>query len=555
MEATDQQALLYDKLVQTSIEHHDYENAIFLAERFVACYPQNPRATYLHAKAYFHSNRHHVAYRILEGQNYLLSKYLFARCCIDLDELQEGEQALRYIIQTIDSSGSTIGELELEHVYCLLGKICRRAGKKGEAIKAFKKALELCPFLWNAHQNLCELGSSPEAGDAFQARLSGRALPSQPHKSATRRKRLRDGASKSSGRETTETNENGGDGDLVTGDEVIEDLRGCGQAYSALCRYECRETLKILSGLGEVHLRTGWALTQVARSYYEMAKYPEAARFFREARELEPWRAEGLDLFGSCLWHLKEEAELAYLAKEMESTDRLAPQTWCIVGNLYSLRQEHEMAIKCFGRAIQLNPYFQYAYTLTGFEYKMKEDYDRAVTFFQKAIRIDPRPFNAWFGLGEIYYQQQNYKASQFHYEKALSINPKNPIIHFHLGTILQKLGQDKSLGCFETAVALEPKNALYRFRLAYALALSKRYEDALRQLNPLETFTHIESNVYLLMGKIYKELGDNKHALLAYSKARDHRSARHDLINEALDNLYSLGDDTDLSDLFKHLD
>ncbi|KAI8911243.1 hypothetical protein DFJ77DRAFT_91918 [Powellomyces hirtus] len=334
---------------------------------------------------------------------------------------------------------------------------------------------------------------------------------------------------------------------MAAANSILQELQLLGKAYRCLMKYECREALQAFSELSEAHLRTAWTLSQVARAYYEIARYPEAARYFREARELEPWRFEGLDLYGSCLWHMREEVELAFLAKEMDVNDRLAPQTWCIVGNLYSLRQEHDLAIKCFARAIQLDPYYYYAYTLTGFEYKMKEELDQAVEYFQKSSRIEPRPFNAWFGLGEIFYQQENYGNSHFMFEKAVSINPRNPIVHFHLGSILQKLGEEeKAVAAHQQAVRLDPKNPLYRLRLASAYADFKRYEEALAELQPLEGFTQIESNVYLLMGNVYKALGDTKNALMAYTKARDHRTSRHDVINEAIELLYSSSDESE---------
>ncbi|KAI8825730.1 uncharacterized protein EV422DRAFT_491927 [Fimicolochytrium jonesii] len=414
------------------------------------------------------------------------------------------------------------------------------------------RALELSPFLWDAYQELCDLRTAPESELVFGARTAPTLIPRpaapanpNPSKKAQSRKRNRDGERKpesgptSDADDATDTQPQRKKRATSAGDAILHDFQLLGAAYRHLTRYESREALQAFAGVSEAHLKTGWVMTQMARCFYEIARYPEAAKHFREARDLEPWRLDGLDLFGSCLWHLREEVELAFLAKDMEANDRLAPQTWCIVGNLYSLRQEHELAIKCFSRAIQLDPYYYYAYTLTGFEYKMKEEFEKSVDYFQKSIRIEPGPFNAWFGMGEIFFQQENYRTAQFHYDKAIKINPRNPIIQYHLGVILQKLEHpEKAISAFEKAVKLDEKNPLYRFRLAYALVQEKQYEKALHLLAPLEGFTQSESNVFLLIGRIHKALGNKSKALLAYTKARDHRGSRCDVINEAVGKL-----------------
>jgi anaphase-promoting complex subunit 3 len=44
---------------------------------------------------------------------------------------------------------------------------------------------------------------------------------------------------------------------------------------------------------------------------------------------------ENMDIYGTCLWHLRKDVELSYLGRELEALDPKAPQTWCVIGNLY----------------------------------------------------------------------------------------------------------------------------------------------------------------------------------------------------------------------------
>lgn len=88
--------------------------------------------------------------------------------------------------------------------------------------------------------------------------------------------------------------------------------------------------------------------------------------------------------------------ELSHLAQDALALDRLSPQTWCVMGNCFSLQKEHETALRFFKRALQVDPNFTYAYTLCGHEYFANEDFEKALAFYRNAITRDPRHYNAW---------------------------------------------------------------------------------------------------------------------------------------------------------------
>jgi tetratricopeptide (TPR) repeat protein len=78
--------------------------------------------------------------------------------------------------------------------------------------------------------------------------------------------------------------------------------------------------------------------------------------------------------------------ELCYLAQEVSDFEKNSPEVWCVIGNCFSLQKEHETAIKFFQRAIQIDPSFTYAYTLSGHEYVSNEDFEKAVACYRHAI-------------------------------------------------------------------------------------------------------------------------------------------------------------------------
>jgi len=67
------------------------------------------------------------------------------------------------------------------------------------------------------------------------------------------------------------------------------------------------------------------------------------------------------------------------------------------MGNCFSLQKEHDVAIRYFQRAVQVDPLFAYAYTLLGHEYVLVDELDKALAAFRNALRLDVRHYNAWY--------------------------------------------------------------------------------------------------------------------------------------------------------------
>jgi anaphase-promoting complex subunit 3 len=141
-------------------------------------------------------------------------------------------------------------------------------------------------------------------------------------------------------------------------------LRVLGHGYRQLCQFFCKEAIKIFCRLPRRHYESGWTQQQLGRAYFEMTKYSDAEKYFKKMMNLEPWRLEGLDIYSTCLWQMRKQVDLTYLSHQMLEKSLYTPETWVVVGNCYSIQKEHEIAIKYFERAIQLNPTYAYAYTL-----------------------------------------------------------------------------------------------------------------------------------------------------------------------------------------------
>jgi anaphase-promoting complex subunit 3 len=101
----------------------------------------------------------------------------------------------------------------------------------------------------------------------------------------------------------------------------------------------------------------------------DQSKYTDAERVWKELRECEPNRLEGMDYYSSCLQLLKKPVDLTHLANSCLSISHTAPESWIAAGNCFSLAKEIENALKFFNRAIMIRSDYGYAHTLCGHEY------------------------------------------------------------------------------------------------------------------------------------------------------------------------------------------
>ncbi|XP_023531375.1 cell division cycle protein 27 homolog B-like isoform X1 [Cucurbita pepo subsp. pepo] len=373
-----------------------------------------------------------------------------------------------------------------------------------------------------ANENVDE-GIQNEAFDDSRSNASLSISSSSP---SSDNRTLEQGAPKSVGGSLTS------DAKIINGaSEILCLLRILGEGYRLSCLFRCQDALDVYLKLPYKHYNTGWVLSQVGKVYFELVDYLEADRAFSLARHASPHSLEGMDVYSTVLYHLKEDMKLSYLAQELISTDRLAPQSWCAMGNCYSLQKDHETALKNFQRAVQLNPRFAYAHTLCGHEYVALEDFENGIKSYQSALRVDSRHYNSWYGLGMIYLKQEKLEFSEHHFRMAFQINPRSSVVMSYLGTSLHALQRSEdAMMMMEKAILADKKNPLPMYQKANILVSLERFDEALQVLEELKEYAPRESSVYALMGNIYKRRYMHDKAMLHFGIALDLKPSAADV-------------------------
>ncbi|KAF9583887.1 anaphase-promoting complex subunit cdc27 [Lunasporangiospora selenospora] len=631
-----------EQIVQYSLERFQFRTATFLAERLLYqsqapghTEQEREAAIYLLAKCHYQCRRPDIAWSLLENCGSLRARFLFAQCSLELRRYVECSAVLEWLLDddSLSKSLPIIPENTCPNASTWALSNNRAQHKHKIAIRYFNEALELNPFLWEAYENLCELGiqqlgavDSPLSGsfdeqintttsrqtgnltetttlssgsrewDASSITESAERVPLKRGKlldrtkSASSLQGLRSSAGVGKSTRMTRTNtianfaasslqqnikarkntflanlvsaaeqqneeyQKGTDidgatpavvdeADLWQSEEALRTmadiLKIMARAYGLLSLGKFAESIAQYEALPYEHLHSGWVQCQIAKCKVGTADYSQAEKYFARARELEPSLHKDMDIYSTCLWHLRKEASLSALAKELKDANLQSPEAWCALGNAYNLRQERDQALKCFQRAIQLNDRFAYAHTLSGHEFIESGDYEKAQAQFRKAMSIDPRPYYAWYGMGRLYDQMGKDETALLYYKEAQKLNPSNGVLLQTVGAVQARMSRTSdALISLEKSIVIDPNNVVARQRKAELQYTIGHYEESLKEIEAIRNISNEKPTMLTLQGKIYLKMGNKEMALRCLTSALDLEGKGSHMIRDMIDSL-----------------
>ncbi|VUC25236.1 unnamed protein product [Clonostachys rosea] len=538
------------RLVYRYLDADLSDNALFLASILHALDPEN--GTWAHLKALaclrlgqFGLARQYSCENGLTG-DHLGCSYVFALASLSQGNYLEGISALErakphWELQKRDVGASCTPDPLAQRFWpdrpainCLLAKLHRYNKDNKNAANHFTEALESDPLMWDALTNLSDIAFQPSTREAIRRPAKPTALVRDRQKpaAATRpgpapKRALPQRKATVSPTPTPKTNATSklesigveAMAERQRATQLLGILQSLGTAYHRLSKNEPRACLDTFATLPIELQATPWVLSKSARAQYELMDYKKAKQTFQALRKRSPSWIEDLEVYSTVLWHLKDEVPLSLLAHELTENHFQSPETWCAVGNSFSVCRSREEAIKCFRRACQLSPQLPQAYSLLGYEHMEQEDYYEAIGAFQRAIRVESRFYTAWVGLGRAYERLGRIDVALKHYLAAVEINSSNPIIYTYVARVLENMQKRRSaIEYLRRGIRLNPPPltmALIRMQRAGIYLYAGQPGAALEDLRAVALIAPDEPRVHLLLGQAYAMQGGSKAAAL----------------------------------------
>ncbi|CCK68666.1 anaphase promoting complex subunit CDC27 KNAG_0B02240 [Huiozyma naganishii CBS 8797] len=304
-------------------------------------------------------------------------------------------------------------------------------------------------------------------------------------------------------------------------------------------QFNSHNAIRIMNDQLPAHILNNmpWCQAQMGKLHYEISNYGIVAEILPELTKFPTYENEGPgNFFQLLLWHLRDKFTLFNLSDELMNSFPEAPETWCVVGNYFSLIKDHGEAIKAFEKATSLDRKFAYAYTLQGHEHAANETYDTAKIMYRKAIACDPQHYNAYYGLGDCASRLGKYDKALLYFEKARVINPVNAILICCCGHSLEKLNlPDQALTYYELAEKLQPEMTIPKYKKAQLLFSLGKFSSAMYIFESLTKLSPEEVTVHFMLGQIYQTMGRKKDAIKEYTIALNLDPMGNQVIIDAL--------------------
>ena len=192
-----------------------------------------------------------------------------------------------------------------------------------------------------------------------------------------------------------------------------------------------------------------------------------------------------------------------------------------LLGAIYSALGQHDNAIACYNKAIQLKPDFVAAYSNLGNVLTDLGKHKDAIISYNKSIELNPRYAQAHNNLGKILNQIGKHKEAIVSCTKAIKEKPDLTEAYINLGCALNELGKrEEAIEKYNRAVALRPDYAEAYNNIGNVLYDLQKYYEAIKNYNKAIKLNPNYVEVYANLGNTFRRIGKYEDAIVSYQKA-----------------------------------
>lgn len=171
-------------------------------------------------------------------------------------------------------------------------------------------------------------------------------------------------------------------------------------------------------------------------------------------------------------------------------------------------------------------------------------DTAKIIMELSEQIRENPRNHELFYKRAKLQYAKRNVNEAVNDLEIALKLDSLNADYLNTLSEYYLSLGRSgKALDALLKCVKYHPKNIEAHYNLAQIYFYVEQYNDALNEINIIESQNKQNADTYFLKGLIYNENGDNNNAIKNFRKALEYDSEHWEAYNLLGLTYYELND------------
>ena len=173
------------------------------------------------------------------------------------------------------------------------------------------------------------------------------------------------------------------------------------------------------------------------------------------------------------------------IVTDVEKTSDTTATQLRTLGYLHHQKNQFELAVDVYSKAIGLEPGHAKTYYNRGTAYVQLKEFDKAIADFGKAIELNPDHAAAYNNRGIAYRNKSDFERAIADYSRAIELRKQYPNAHFNLGNAYRKKGDiAKAITSYKSAIRIKPNFARAHGLLGFMHALQRDYHKALESLD-----------------------------------------------------------------------
>jgi protein O-GlcNAc transferase len=280
-------------------------------------------------------------------------------------------------------------------------------------------------------------------------------------------------------------------------------------------------------------------ILEVAIAHHQAGRLQQAADAYRKVLHAEPQNAEALRLLGLVAMQTGNPDHALGLLHRSLTSDATNPWTHNNLGEVHRLRNEPDLAVKCFARAIALKPDFIEALRSLAAIHAAEGRHAEAALVYGSILKSRPDDAAAHLGVGNTLLYRQRFREARASFESALRVNPQFAEARNNLGKALQYEGKvSEALECFRKAALDSPGFALPFLNMGIALQEQGNFDEARNAYHEALSLDPGLTDTHSRLGTLLHQEGRYAEARASYRKALE-KSPRNANLHLNLGNAY----------------
>lgn len=268
--------------------------------------------------------------------------------------------------------------------------------------------------------------------------------------------------------------------------------------------------------------------------FFDVDEFETIIDYYLDIQDLQMSRnaiSEGLKQHPSCsefdirkarlLAYEKKYYEALELLNQIELMEPANDEVYTAKGEIYSLMNKHELAIKEYKKSIPYSENPEDIYASIAYEYENINDYPKAINYLKKALDFKPDSENLVHEIAFFFELTGKEEEAIGFFTEFLDKNPYSKVAWFNLGIFYNTLElYEKAIEAYEFTLAIDEEFSSAYFNIANSYSGLQHYKKAIKYYQKTFEFETPEPITYFYIGESYENMDDLENALKNYNKA-----------------------------------